>query len=273
MDSIWTDWFSHPDALIGLAIFMGAYLFCVGPLRERYELADEVEPRQVATFTLGVLVIFFAEVSPLHILSEKYLFSAHMVQHMLLMLVAAPLLIMGTPGWLLSPLLRSRRTYRLARVATHPLIIFASVNILFSIWHIPALYDATVAHHWLHLLQHLLFIATSILMWWPIVSNVPELPRWSYPVQMVYLFLLSIAQIIVFAAVTFAREPLYEVYVNAPRVLGVDPLVDQQVGGIIMKIGSSLVFMPLVIIFFYRWFGQEEEKRKAEAAAREYFER
>jgi cytochrome c oxidase assembly factor CtaG len=110
-------------------------------------------------------------------------------------------------------------------------------------------------------------------MWWPIVSNVPELPRWSYPVQMVYLFLLSIAQIIVFAAITFAKEPLYEAYVNAPRVLGVDPLVDQQVGGIIMKIGSSLVFMPLVIIFFYRWFGQEEEKRKAEAVAREYFER
>ena len=267
--SVWAHWHAHPDALIGLATLQGAYLLVVGPLRERHGLADYVDPRRVATFTAGVLVIFVAIVSPIHALSDSYLFSAHMVQHVLLTLVAPPLLILGTPDWVIRPLLRPNWAFRMARVATFPVVAFASFNIIFSIWHIPALYNTSVTHHWVHIGEHLVFVGVATLMWWPIVSTMPELPRLSYPFQLAYLFLLSVAQLILFAPITFSQEPLYEWYVNAPRIWDVSPLVDQQIGGIIMKMVGGAIFMTLIIVTFFRWFSQEEKRTRAEASERE----
>ena len=106
VDSIWTEWHSHPEVLIGLGLLQGGYLLGVGPIRERYGLADGSDPRQTATFTLGLLIIFFALLSPLHRISNDFLFSAHMLQHVLLTLIAPPLLILGTPDWLLRRILR-----------------------------------------------------------------------------------------------------------------------------------------------------------------------
>ena len=269
LESIWTHWHGHPDALIGLAIVQGAYLLGVGPLRERYNLADSIEPRQIATFTAGIVIIFIALLSPIHVLSDNYLFSMHMVQHVLLTLVAPPLLILGTPDWLIRPLLRPNLAFRAARLATHPIVAFALFNMIFSIWHIPALYATSLNNHWVHIGEHLLFMGTAVIMWWPIVSMMPELPRLSYPIQMGYLFLLSLAQIIVFAIITFAREPLYEFYVNAPRIWGISPLLDQQLGAIVMKIGGGTLFLTLFIIIFFRWFKQEEEINRIEFPERE----
>ena len=272
LESIWTHWHGHPDALIGLAIVQGVYLLGVGPLRERYGLADKVEPRQIATFTAGMAVIFISLLSPIHFLSDNYLFSMHMVQHVLLTLVAPPLLILGTPDWLIRPLLRPNLAFRAARLAVHPIIAFALFNFIFSVWHIPTLYATSLNNHAVHIGEHLLFMGTAVIMWWPIVSMMPELPRLPYPIQMGYLFLLSVAQIIVFALLTFANEPLYEFYVNAPRIWGISPLLDQQLGAIIMKIGAGTLFLTLFIVIFFRWFKHEEEVNRIEFPEREHSE-
>lgn len=269
LESIWTHWDAHPDALIGLAVVQGAYLLGVGPIRERYGLADRVEPRQIATFTAGVMVIFISLLSPIHALSDNYLFSMHMVQHVLLTLVAPPLLILGTPDWLIRPLLRTNLAFRAARLAVHPIIAFALFNFIFSVWHIPTLYATSLNNHAVHIGEHLLFMGTAVIMWWPIVSMMPELPRLPYPIQMGYLFLLSVAQIIVFAIITFAKEPLYEFYVSAPRIWGISPLLDQQLGAIIMKIGGGILFLTLFIVIFFRWFKHEEEINRIEFPERE----
>ena len=268
--SLWTHWHGHPDVLIGLAAFEAFYLLGVGPLRERYGLAASVEPIKVATFTAGVLVIFVALVSPLHELSDKYLFSAHMLQHILLTLVAPPLLIKGIPPWLLRPLLRPVLAYRAARMATHPILAFALFNIVFSLWHMPTLYNLSMTNHGVHVFEHLIMMATAVLMWWPITSSMPELPRLSYPLQMIYLFMLSIAQIIVFAPVTFSKEPLYEWYVNAPAIWSVPTLVDQQIGAIIMKMGGGAIFLVLIVVAFFKWYHREEEKTVIRAPEPEY---
>lgn len=265
---LWLQWEAHWDVLLGLALLMGAYLLGVGPLRERHNLSDYVNPRQVATFTAGVMVIFFALTSPLHILSERFLFSMHMVQHVLLTLIAPPLLILGTPDWLLRPLLRPNWAFRTVRVATNPIVAFALFNIVFSIWHIPALYNSSLNSEAVHAIEHIMMVGTAVLMWWPLSSNMPELPRLNYPLQMGYLFILSVAQIIVFAIITFAEEPIYDFYVNAPRIWSLPPLLDQQLGGIIMKVGSGIYFLALLIIIFFKWFNQEEEERKLDAAER-----
>ena len=264
--SLWTQWHGHPEVLIGLGALQGAYLLGVGPLRERYGLADGTEPRQIATFTLGVVVIFVSLLSPIHELSDRYLFSAHMLQHMLLTLVAPPLLILGTPDWLLRPFLRPDIVFRLVRLVTLPVTAFVLFNLNFSIWHIPALYNLSITNHGVHVGEHLLFMTTAVIMWWPIASNMPELPRLSYPLAMVYLFLLSIAQIIVFAPITFSPEPLYQWYVDAPRVLALSPLTDQQIGAIIMKIGGGAIFLTLLIVLFFRWYSREESEEEETGA-------
>ena len=258
--SLWTHWHGDPEVLIGLGALLGAYLLGVGPLRDRYALADGTELRQIATFTLGVVVIFVSLQSPIHELSDRYLFSVHMLQHVLLTLVVPPLLILGTPNWLVRPFIRPEAVLRLARLVTRPVPAFVMFNGIFSIWHIPALYNLSITNHGVHIGEHLLFVATAVIMWWPIASNMPELPRLSYPLAMVYLFLLSIAQIIVFAPVTFSPEPLYQSYVDAPRVLALSPLTDQQIGAIIMKIGGGAIFLTLLIVFFFRWYRREESE-------------
>ena len=266
---LWLQWEGHWDALLGMALVLGAYLLGVGPLRERHNLADSVDSRQVATFTAGMMVVFFALTSPLHILSERFLFSMHMVQHVLLTLIAPPLLVLGTPAWLIRPMLRPNWAFRTARLLTHPITAIALFNIIFSIWHIPALYDSSLTSEAFHALEHIMMVATAMLMWWPLTSNMPELPRLNYPLQLGYLFALSVAQIIVFAIITFAEEPIYDFYVHAPRIWGLTPLLDQQLGGIIMKVGSGIYFLTLLIIIFFKWFNQEEAERKQESA--EYY--
>ena len=267
--SIWFHWHAHPDALIGLAIVQGLYLFGVGPLRQRHGLAESVEPRQVATFTVGIMVIFVALLSPLHVLSDSYLFSAHMVQHVLLTLVAPPLLILGTPDWLVRRILRPDPLFIAARIVTHPIVAIVLFNIIFSLFHMPSLYNVSVTNHLVHIVEHLVFIGTALIMWWPLVSTMPELPRLSYPLQMVYLFGMSVAQIVVFGPVTFSQEPLYQWYVDAPRLWSLTALSDQQIGAVIMKVGGGVLFMTLLIVAFYRWYKSAEKDTEPEPDSRE----
>jgi putative membrane protein len=240
----------------------------VGPLRQRYNLADDVDPRKIATFTLGVLVIFVAVLSPIHVMAEEYLFSIHMTQHVLITLVAPPFLIMGTPDWLLRPLLRPNWAFWVMRRLTNPIGAFLAFNLVFSIWHLPSLYEISVINHGVHFVEHALMLGTGILMWWPLTSPMPELPKVSPPIAMLYLFGLSLAQLIVFGALVFSAEPLYDFYVNAPRISALSPLADQQIGAIIMKIGGGFLFLGLLVVIFFKWYGTEERKRLAEAEER-----
>ncbi len=262
-ESLLAQWQGHPDALIAIIALQVAYLLGVGPLRERYRLADRVDPRQMLLFSTGVAVMLIAVASPLHTASEKYLFSAHMTQHVLLTLVAPPLLILGTPDWLVRPLIRPAWAYRLARVLVNPILAFTAFNLMFSLWHAPALYESAINVHAVHLVEHALMIGTATMMWWPLVSRVPELPRMPYPAQMIYLFGMTIAQIIVFGGLAFSAEPMYEFYENAPRIWNVTPLEDQQIGAVIMKVGGGLLFLCLLIIAFYRWSQEDARQNPA----------
>ena len=252
--SIWLHWHGHPDALIGLGGILLAYLVLTGPARRKFTLSDQINPRETTLFSLGILIIFLSILSPLHILSDQYLFSAHMVQHVLITLIAPPLILLGIPNWLISPILTQSKVLRTVKLFVHPVIAVITFNLIFSIWHIPGLYDYSVRYHWVHVTEHILFILSSIIMWWPLCSKTPEAPRIPYPLQMIYLFVMSLSQIIVFGIITFATEPLYDHYINAPRLWNITPLLDQQLGGIIMKVGSGFLFLFLLIIVFFKWF-------------------
>ena len=110
MSDIWTHWHGHPDALIGLTLLEGLYLLAVGPMRTRFGMTEAASPKELLSFTTGVMVIFMALLSPIHILSDQYLFSMHMFQHIMLTLIAPPLLILGVPARLLKPITSNKIT-------------------------------------------------------------------------------------------------------------------------------------------------------------------
>ncbi len=257
----WLDWHLHPDVLAFELIVLGAYLLGVGPLRRRYGWAEQVDRRRLALFLLGMLTLALAEHSPLHALSD-YLFSAHMFQHLLLMLVMPPLLLAGTPPWLLRPLLRPPAVMAGARFLTHPVVAFASFNLVMVLWHFPEYYTTVLESESVHFLQHVLLVGTALLAWWPILSPLRELPRLSYPLQMLYLFLQSLPMGFLGAVLTFSTYPVYHTYALTPRVWGVSPLVDQQIGGLLMKVGAGFGFLAALAVVFFIWFTKEQSSKE-----------
>ena len=195
---------------------------------------------QRASFFTGLLLIFLSLNGWLHDLSDYYLFSAHMVQHLVLTLVAPPLLVMGTPGWMLRPALTWRGVERAARAITGARGAFLIFNVVLVAWHLPPMYNLAMAHHPVHIAQHLCFMVAATLMWWPILSPLPELPRLPYPAQMLYLFLLGVPMQIVAAVITLSDTVLYPWYASAPRTWGLTPLDDQQLGGLLMWVPGGL---------------------------------
>src|SRR2546428_4776968 len=124
-----TQWNWEPSIVIGTALIVGLYLYAVGPLRKKYHLAEHVKKAQVFSFLLGMFIMFLALVSPLDELGDSYLFSAHMLQHLCLTMVVPPLLLIGTPEWLVKPILRQRFLFGIAKVLTMPVMAFFLYNV------------------------------------------------------------------------------------------------------------------------------------------------
>ncbi|MEJ7809629.1 MAG: cytochrome c oxidase assembly protein [Gemmatimonadaceae bacterium] len=240
-------WTVHPSTVIGIAALGGLYWWRV------HQDARSPSAAQRLSFVAGLAVLFLSLNGPLHDLSDTYLFSAHMVQHLLLTMAVIPLLIAGTPGWMLRPALRVPAVATIARAATRPVACFTTFTATLAIWHIPAVYDLAMRHHAVHIAQHLCFLVSATLMWWPIMSPLPELPRLSFPKQMLYTFLLTLPMALIGVIITYASDVLYPAYQTAPRVWGLSPMADQLVGGLIMWVPGGFVFLAVLTVVFFRW--------------------
>jgi putative membrane protein len=265
MASVWFEWNWSPSILAGLALLAGGYLWAMGPGRGRFAGAQPAPLAQKAWFLGGVAILFLALCSPLDALSDGYLFTAHMWQHYMLAFLAPPCLLLGTPGWLLRPLLKWPALARGLRLVTAPLFAFAAFNIIFMVWHFPALYESTLDNEAIHIFEHLLFIGTGVLNWWPVLSPLPELQRLSYPGRVVYLFLEVIPSSVMGGLVTFPATVLYPTYADAPRVAGLSAMEDQQFAGMIMWIPAAAVYLLALSLEFMAWANQEQA---ADAARR-----
>jgi putative membrane protein len=228
--------------VIGLVLLGGLYVYLGGFQSSR---------GRVASFLGALGILFLALNGPLHNLSDSYWFSAHMAQHLLLTLVFPPLLLYGSPAHVVRPLLRPRWVMALARVVTRPLAAASLFTAPIVFWHVPALYEAALRNHNLHILQHVVFLTTAVIMWWPVLSPVPELPRIPHLLQMLYLFLLGIPMSVTGALITLSDSLLYPFYAAAPRVGGLAPLADQQIGGLLMWVlGGLMLWMVMTVIWF-----------------------
>lgn len=255
-----TEWDWQPSIIGGTILILALYVYAVGPLREKFHLANEISPGKVLAFVLGVNLMFLSLFSALDELGDRYLFSAHMLQHLILTMVGPPLMLIGTPGWLIEPLLRNRVVLRIGKILTHPVVAFTLFNVDIWVWHAPPLYDATLVNLNLHILEHVSFVLFGLIFWWPMFSPVKEgLPRLSTGGQILYLFFGSMPMMVLGAGLTFV-PPLYTPYLYAPRVWGLSPAADQQLGGLLMWVPVSLYMIVIMSILFIRWMQQLERE-------------
>ena len=259
----------HWDTLGLTAALEGGYLYAIGRLGPNVLPADErpATRKQMALYSIGVLVIFLAAEWPIHDLSEHYLFSVHMVQHLLISLVAPPLMLAGMPEWLLRRLLRPRPVRWFVRTFARPFLALVIFNLVIIVTHWPAAVNAMLTHHWLHFFGHLVLFVSATLMWWPVVGPLPEMPTLSYPGKMVYLFLQSIVPTVPASFLTFGSTPLYHFYSTVPRIWGVSVMTDQRLAGLLMKILGGFILWGVIAAVFFRWYRQEHESDGWDALA------
>ncbi|MDB4880105.1 MAG: ctaG [Gemmatimonadetes bacterium] len=250
-----TEFTVHWSTVIGLALLGALYHWRAG------HRPGAVSAGQRASFFAALVLIFLSLNGWVHDLSDFYLFSAHMVQHLVLTLIAPPLLLMGLQGWMLRPALGWRGVGPLARGATGARAAFLVFNVVIVVWHLPPMYALAMAHHNVHIVQHLCFMTASVLMWWPVLSPLPELPRLSYPGQMLYLFLMTIPMSIVAVCIGYADHILYPAYASAPRLWGITPMQDQLMGALIMWIPGGLFFFAIISVVFFRWQRHAEDSQ------------
>ncbi|HEX6615886.1 MAG TPA: cytochrome c oxidase assembly protein [Gemmatimonadales bacterium] len=268
---LWTAWSWDPG--IVLPLLAAGWLYAAG-LRALWHAAGRgrgVRGRDAAAFALGWLTLVVALVSPLHRLGEA-LFSAHMIQHELLMAVAAPLLVLGRPlvpfVWALSPAARravgrwtgapaARSTWA---VVTHPLTAWGLHAVAIWIWHLPSLYDASVRSELVHALQHASFLGTGLLFWWSVLGA-SRRGRVRAPWAVLSLFGTALHTTILGALLTFSTRVWYPVYGATTAAWGLTPLEDQQLAGLIMWVPAGLVYLAAALALLASWLGEPEGAR------------
>ncbi len=223
---------------------------------------------QNLSFMLGVLVLLLALVSPIDTLGDTYLFSAHMLQHLLLVLVVPPLLLLGTPRWVFERVLRWRPAAIVERALRQPAVAWLLGTGAVWVWHVPALYNAALDSEGVHIGQHLCFLVTATIFWWPVLS--PLDGHGLEPVvAIIYLFAAAFASSVLGIVLTFAGPGLYPAYLHPegdPAVLslvrndwGISPAGDQQLGGLLMWVPGSLVYLASIMAVFARWYSLPDE--------------
>jgi putative membrane protein len=257
-------WQTDPVLIGSLVTMATLFALAAGPLRSRLAPGTSFPTRSSLAFAAALVLLYLLEGSPLHDLAERYSLAAHMVQHLGIAYLAAPLLLASVPVWMLRPWLTAPRVLPVARLATHPLVAF---SFAFSAWHLPRVYEGALRNATLHHAEHGIFLATALLVWWPIMSRMRELPRLGHLLRLVYLFLLPVVQIPVFGAITFADRVLYPTYASAPWTLGMDALAEQALAGAVMKVAGLFAFgIPFAVIFF-AWYREETRPRPRQGAA------
>jgi len=264
----WGHWHNEPY-LVGGLVFLGwLYAITTGPLRAWLAPRDAAGavppyPRSHAVRFYAALLLFYLAVgSPLDQIGERFLFSAHMLQHQLLIYPTAILFLLGLPAWLVEPLL-ARVPRSLLRFAVNPIICGLSYTIIISVWHAPALYGWALRDKFVHIIEHLMFFGAALQYWWPQLSPSRDLaPRRPFPIIILYQLGVVIGMMPLYAYVTFSQEILYPTYEYAPRIIAsFDPSQDQLLAGTLMQLVSVFVATCAAGLAFYKWYQTQEPSR------------
>lgn len=255
----WRHWHNEPFLVGGLVIASWLYTMLVGPLRGVVAPPGTPLPRrEAACFAASVLLFYLAVGSPLDQIGERFLFSAHMIQHQIMIYPAAVCMLLGLPGWLVDAAARQPIVGPLGRLLTRPVIAGPIYVLVLSVWHVPALYDWALQDKLVHVIEHLMFFGAALLLWWPLFGPGTAWPRARPGTQMLYVFLVTVGMTPVFAFITFSEEILYPTYEYAPRIVNLTPREDQVLGGVLMKLGGLTASLAAFAWSFAQWYREAE---------------
>jgi len=241
----------HPDVIVVVAVVALAYWLALSRLGPRVVPPGEARysRRQVRLLVAGVISLWVFSDWPIHDLAEGYLYSVHMLQHSVYTVVLPPLFILGTPAWLWRWLLRP--VLPAFRVLVRPWVAVALFGAVTVATHLPAFVTAAVRSGPAHVGQHVALIIAAVIVWWPLLGPLPELPRLSAPVhQMVYLFVQSLVPSMVGSTLIWSQAVPYRVYEEFPAVWGIDDLADQRWAGTIMEAFEGGLLLGFMIVVF-----------------------
>jgi putative membrane protein len=242
----------RPSVWIAVAILCTAYVAAA-------RLGSERPSRRQAAWFFSALLMLLFTFGGLQELSAERIFAMRMLQHLLLVMIVPPLLLLGTPGWMLRPVMLNRAVKPVARILTHPVVAYLLFCAVFVTPHLSPVLDWLCLNSNLDLLIHVAFVVAGVLMWWPILSPMPELPRISYPLQILYIFMLMVPMTAVAAPITFAEGVVYPWYLAGPHGWGLKPMEDQILGGLIMWIGQGIFLIFVFSAIFVEWARQQDD--------------
>jgi putative membrane protein len=266
----WIGWWTwDPLVIAGLGLGAAAYAYGVARLWRAAGAERGVRPHHAVAYGAGLAVCVLALLSPIDRASDV-LFSAHMAQHELLMLIAAPLVVLGRPliplmwtlprRWRVRAARTARRPHvaRIGRVVTSPVVALVLHAVVRWVWHLPVLFDAALADDRLHAFQHLTFFASAALFWWAVIHG--RYGRAGYGVASAFVFFTMLHSGLLAAILALSDHPLYPPHATATAAWGMDAVVDQQRAGLLMWIPGGVVMMALGLAMFAAWLGQSARR-------------
>ena len=267
-------WHSHwqvdPQILMLGFVLIAGYLALLGPINERYPGHESrtATRKQISCFLSGVAIMVIVLGPPFHDWADYFLLSVHMAQHLVLMLLVAPLLLLGLPGWFFDPISRRPWLDRIGSFIFQPVVSYLLANMIMVLWHLPPLYNAALNESFLHGLQHQSFLISGILMWWVIVSPNPHWKRASPLVAALLLFAATLPGLAIGAIITFADPGVYSFYDNAPRLWNISLQDDQELAGGMMWAMVPFAYLSVLTVIFLRYAAREQAKDLATSPTR-----
>ncbi len=254
-------WSFEPTIIVGVVLAAGLYARGWHRLRRRGRGGKILKPWQAWCFGGGLLTVVIALMSPIATFDSVFFFM-HMTEHVLLIMIAAPLIWLGAPMvptlWAFGPDARQRLgqlfhedhpVHRLFHFLTRAGVALAIYVLVLFVWHFPPLYDAAQGSTLIHELEHAMFFGAALLFWWPVIHPSGGQRRLSYGAGILYIFPAKIAGFVLGAGLTLSSEPYYQTFLASPSIWGLDPLGDQQLGGLIMWVAGGLLYIiPLLIL-------------------------
>jgi putative membrane protein len=265
----WRHWHNEPYLIGGLVLLGWLWALLAGPLRSRLAPGEPFPRRQAWYYDSSLVLFYLAVGSPLDQIGERFLFSAHMAQHQLLMYPVPVLFLCGLTSWMVDVPLDRPWLRRPLRWLLGPLGCGTVATVVIGVWHAPSLYEWALQDKVVHVAEHLSFFAASVIFWWPLLSPSRAFPKVGYGSQMIYIFCLEVTMTPLFAYITFSPDVLYPTYEFAPRLLRNFGAVDDQLlAGTMMKLISMGVSLLAFGISFYRWGQANEDSSRSAGSAR-----
>jgi cytochrome c oxidase assembly factor CtaG len=261
------------DLPLTLGLSVAALVYVRGWCKLHRELPSRYNTERITSFLAGLLLVLLALESPLDAFAG-FLLQVHMVQHLLLIMVAPPLiwfgqpvipLLRGLPGSLLrdglGPFLRWHALRRAGRALTHPIVCWLAMTSAIVFWHMPRWYDLGLGSPAWHMVEHMSFLSAALLFWWPVVGVWPARPRWPRPALILYLVLADVVNTALSAWLVFSSHVVYRTYSLVPRLGGISALSDQSTAGMLMWVPGSIAYLIPAFVITMRAFGGSSEKR------------